>query len=157
MLHRLISRLTFANVIAMIALFVALSGVAYAAALAENSVTRKTIQNSAVNGPKVANKSLSAADITGAAIDQLTYVKSTVALPGNGTFNAKEETVACPAGTNLVGGGATTSDTDDAVINELGPSNAGPRTIWTATGESGQPGQTMTVTAICAPARSTAP
>jgi len=155
MLHRLISRLTFANVIAMIALFVALSGVAYAAALAENSVTRKTIQDSAVNGAKVADKSLSAADITGAAIDQLTYVKSTVALFSTG--QGKEETVACPAGTNLVGGGATTNDPDEAFVNELGPSNAGPRTIWTATGESAAPGQTMTVTAICAPARSTAP
>jgi len=161
MFHRLISRLTFANVIAMISLFVGLSGgVAYAAALAENSVTRRTIQNSAVNGPKVANKSLSEVDITGAAIDKLTYVTAAfTTAPQLGV--PVRATASCPDGKNVVGGGGSVGADNNSFgyINTTYPSS---RTSWTVEAQGfnendrsrGAPG---TVYAICAPARTTAP
>jgi hypothetical protein len=49
-------RLTFANVVACLALFVALGGASYAAVkLPKNSVGRKQIRNNAVNRAKVRN------------------------------------------------------------------------------------------------------
>jgi hypothetical protein len=58
------SHLTYANVTASLALFVALGGVGYAAAtLPKNSVGTAQIKNSAVTGAKVKNSSLTGADI----------------------------------------------------------------------------------------------
>lgn len=57
------TRLTFANVVACIALFVALGGVSYAAfKLPKNSVGSQQIRKEAVNSAKVKNGSLKAAD-----------------------------------------------------------------------------------------------
>lgn len=55
-----------AMIIAMVALFVAMGGSAYAGAkLSKNSVTTKTIKNSAVTGKKIKNGSITGADIKG--------------------------------------------------------------------------------------------
>jgi hypothetical protein len=63
-LARLRPHLSYANVVASIALFVALGGGAYAAiTLPKNSVGSKQIKRNAVNGKKVKNLSLSGADI----------------------------------------------------------------------------------------------
>lgn len=56
-------RLTFSNVIAVLALFIALGGTSYAvAALPKNSVGTQQIKKDAVTGVKVKNGSLSSAD-----------------------------------------------------------------------------------------------
>ena len=63
-MKRLTDRLTYANVIATLALFVALGGSAYAAAqLPENSVGTRQLKNGAVTGAKVKEGSLTGTDI----------------------------------------------------------------------------------------------
>ena len=58
------ARLTFANVMSIIAVFIALGGVGYAAlTLPKNSVGTKQLKRNAVKGPKVANGSLTGLDI----------------------------------------------------------------------------------------------
>jgi hypothetical protein len=62
-LARLHSRLTYANVVASLALFVALGGVSWAAVtLPANSVGKRQLKSNAVTSEKVANGSLKAAD-----------------------------------------------------------------------------------------------
>jgi hypothetical protein len=57
------SHVTYANVIATLALFLALGGGAYAAIrLPKNSVTAKQIKNNAISSPKVKDRSLLAKD-----------------------------------------------------------------------------------------------
>jgi hypothetical protein len=66
MLRRVRSRLTYANVVASLALFIALGGVSYAAIkLPKNSVGSAQIKSNAVTGAKVKNRSLTAADFKG--------------------------------------------------------------------------------------------
>ncbi len=61
-------RLTYANVVASLALFLALGGVSYAATqLASNSVGTAQLRSNAVTGPKVKNGSLTASDLTAGA------------------------------------------------------------------------------------------
>jgi hypothetical protein len=63
MLAKLRGRLTFANVVSMMALFVALSGGAYALTIPRNSVGPKQLKKKAVNSRKVKNNSLTGADV----------------------------------------------------------------------------------------------
>ena len=57
-------RLTFSNVIALLALFIALGGTSYAVtALPKNSVGTQQLKKNAVTGVKVKNGSLSSADL----------------------------------------------------------------------------------------------
>lgn len=59
-------RLSYANVISSLALFIALGGVSWAAAtLPANSVGKRQLKNNAVTGEKVANGTLRAADFAG--------------------------------------------------------------------------------------------
>lgn len=78
MLDRVTKKLSYSNVIATIALFVALGGAAVAAGLAKNSVgtkqlkanavTTKKIKNKAVNAKKLANGAVGAGKIAGNAV-----------------------------------------------------------------------------------------
>src|SRR5437588_9974509 len=64
MLAGLGARLTYANVTATLALFLALGGGAYAALkLPANSVGTTQLKKNAVTGPKVKNRSLTAVDV----------------------------------------------------------------------------------------------
>jgi hypothetical protein len=66
-MRRLRGKLTYANTMATIAVFIALGGSAYAAAqLKKNSVGTKQLKKDAVTGAKVKDGSLSAVDIGGA-------------------------------------------------------------------------------------------
>lgn len=63
--------------IAMVALFVALTSTAYAASLQKNSVTTKTIKNNAVTGAKIKGSTITGSDIkndsiTGADVNEST-------------------------------------------------------------------------------------
>jgi hypothetical protein len=65
-LKRFGAHLTYSNVVSTICLFILLGGGAYAATkLPRNSVGTKQLKNNAVKGAKVADKSLTAADISG--------------------------------------------------------------------------------------------
>jgi hypothetical protein len=114
-------RLTFANVVSCIALFVALGSGAYAATqLPKNSVGSKQIKKNAVKSAKVKDRSLKAIDFAegqlpagpqgpkgdrGAAGATSVVVRRAVAdTIGAGTTG--EETVFCNDGEHLVGGGA---------------------------------------------------
>ena len=86
-LESLREKLTFSNVVAVVALFIALGGASYAAVkLPKNSVGTKQIKKNAVNSSKVRNGSLLAADF---GKDQLpagpagaTGASGTAGLPG---------------------------------------------------------------------------
>lgn len=123
-------RLTFANVISCLALFIALGSGAYAATqLPKNSVGSKQIKKNAVNSAKVKNRSLQAVDFkqgqlpsgaqgpqgpvgpkgdTGApgapgATDVVVHRNEKT---GIATGTESTETADCDAGEHLVGGGA---------------------------------------------------
>src|ERR1700704_1843375 len=78
MLRTLCSRINYANVVATIALFIALGGVGYAATkLPNNSVGTKQLRKGAVTSPKLAQGSVTgskvkAGSLTGAQINSST-------------------------------------------------------------------------------------
>lgn len=127
MSKRLRPRFTFANVVACIALFVALGSGAYAATqLPKNSVGSKQIKKNAVNSAKVKDRSLKAVDFkegqlpagprgpegpkgekgaTGAPGATSVVARRSVK-PNVATGTLTTETAECEAGEHLVGGGA---------------------------------------------------
>jgi hypothetical protein len=81
-LRRVRSRLTYSNIIATLALFIALSGASYAAVkLPKNSVTTKTIKRSAVTSPKIKNKTITGADVKSDTLTGKQINESTLAIP----------------------------------------------------------------------------
>lgn len=168
--------LTFSNVVAFIALFVALGGSVYAAGkingreIKVNSIpgnrvkpktlTAKQVRSGSLTGTQVragslTGKQIKAGALTGTQINEGTltgvtasqlaavqYASATVSFSGS---SASGEAT-CPAGTNVIGGGATVSSDPGAFVNDSGPSSG--RNAWAATG-FGEPGTSMTVTAIC--------
>jgi hypothetical protein len=185
MLSKLLSRLSYANVVSTLALFLALGGVSYAAVrLPANSVGTRQLKRNAVTGVKIKNRAVKSSKIganavtgfniaestlaavpeathaasadsaTSSPLARLDYVSKTIDAPA--TFLPATTTVSCPAGLNIVGGGASVSDSNNAYVNDSAPIN---RTTWQATvyPYSGAPAATMTVYAICAPAASLTP
>jgi hypothetical protein len=200
--------LSVANVVSLMALFVALSGVTYAATAAKNSVKAKSIakgavttpklknnavttaklRNGAVNGvkireqavttnklapgsvrsgnlgggvvttPKIKNAAVDASKLAGNAVatgkiadGAVTSAKvapnflaqlvkdvsyATKASESNDTEDRKTATAECPAGKQVIGGGATIVglDADNVVLRESAPvaDAAGQRTAWRA-------------------------
>jgi hypothetical protein len=160
---------TFSNVAAFIALFVALGGSVYAAGridgtqikpgsvpgnrIKPKSLAGNRVKPRSLTGKQVKANSLGAAQInegtltgvTASAIGTVHYATVTVSIsttPAGGN----QGTAVCPVGTYVIGGGASVSNEDSAYVNDSGPSatHAG----WTATAY-GEPGTTMTVSAIC--------
>ena len=119
-MHRITTRLTFANVISMIALFIALSGTAFAvgkatigsAQLKTGAVTSSKIKSNAVTGAKVKNGSLTGADVKLSSLGQVpsaasaataqTAVKATSAT--NATNSTNATTAASAKNADTVGG-----------------------------------------------------
>jgi hypothetical protein len=162
-----------ALVISLIAVFVALGGTGYAAfAVPKNSVGTKQLKKGAVTGAKIKNGSITGANFnlsklgtvpsatnatyaTSASIAKLTYVVTSTTVPS--IMQNQDESASCPAGTNVVGGGVRLGDTTDDYINDSGPNG---RTGWISnvhSTSSPSTTQSVTVTAICAPAAATAP
>jgi hypothetical protein len=186
MMTRIGKLLSFSNVVACLALFLALGGTVYAAgkisgnqikpnSLPGNRVKAKTLTGKQIKPGSLTGTQIKAGSLTGTQIKagsltgtqikagsltgsqinvstltgvtasklaSVQYVAATVSLgagPGTGTAS-------CPAGTNVIGGGATVSDEINAFVNDDGPNST--RNGWTATG-FGELGTTMTVTAIC--------
>jgi hypothetical protein len=169
LIARISKSLTFSNVIACLALFVALGGSVYAAgkisgkqikrsSLPGNRIKPKTIQPNRIKpksltGHQVKADSLTSAQInektltgvSAAALADVQYQSTTVSLPGD--WLPTTVTANCPPGAYVTGGGATLSNDEGARVNDSGPSSL--RTGWTATAFAWPGGVEMTVTAIC--------
>jgi len=162
---------TFSNVVAGLALFIALGGSVYAAgkldgreikrkSLPGNRLKPKTITARLIKPKTLTGRQIKSRSLTGNQINQKTltginaaglasvrYEMVTMPLPPDGR-PATTATANCPAGTYVIGGGATVSNDDEAIVNDSGPTTQ--HTGWTATGFAWfSAGNTMTVTAIC--------
>jgi hypothetical protein len=163
-------------VVAILALVVAASGTAVAATnvvsgdslIKKNSLSGNRLRNASVPGGKIKLGSLgtvpsashaSAADTAtkattagSAPISNVTYVSSTVTVPGGSA--PVLASASCPSGTNVIGGGASVSNQMSGWVNDSYPNG---KAGWSADFVSPVTTFTATVTAICAPAAATAP
>jgi len=113
-----VKQLSYANVVASIALFVALGGGAYAAiSLPRNSVGAKQIKKNAVNGRKVRNHSLTGADVRASTLGLVREARhaSSADEAGNATTAGLAGALAAPAAPSLApvriaGGGFPSSN-----------------------------------------------
>ena len=167
-------------VVAIVALIVAMSGTAVAASslvngdnlIKKNSLSGNRLRNRSVPGSKIKVSSLgtvpsashastadtatsatNATNATSASISKVTNVATTGSIDDTNAPNGVTITSPCPAGTVVLGGGATVSSALNDGMSDSGPvGHAG----WSAV-FFGNPGDTGTVTAICAPAAAAAP
>lgn len=169
-MSRIRKTLTFSNVVASIALFIALGGTVYAAGkingkqikasslpgnrikprtIAANRIKPKTLTGRQIKKHSLTSKEINQRTLTGisaASLANVQYQVTTVPLVGN-SGNGATAIVGCPPGTYVIGGGATVSNDNGGFINDSGPSPQ--QTGWTATGFPYMSGVTMTVTAVC--------
>lgn len=168
---RIARLLSFSNVVACVALFVALGGTVYAAGkingkqirrgslpgnrVKPRSITASRLRPKTLTGRQVKPNSLTAKQInqktltgiSAAALSSVHYQVTTVPLSDNSRTGTSATSV-CPPSTFVVGGGATVSNEEEASVNDSAPNAS--ETGWTATGFSWfSPSNTMTVTAIC--------
>lgn len=185
-MHRIGRLLSFSNVVACLALFVALGGSVYAAGkingkqikpnslpgnrvkantlpgnrvkantLAGNRVKAGTLVGNRIKAGSIPGTRVKEGSLTGKQIDTSTltevtasklsgiqYATSGVAF-GSGLGSA---TATCPPGTGVVGGGVSVSDSEAVFVLSSGPNST--HNGWSAAG-FGEPGTSMTVTAIC--------
>src|SRR5215468_11128813 len=91
-MQRIKHHITYANVMATIAVFVALGGGAIAAGVAKkNSVTSKSVRNGSLQGLDVKDGSLQGADVAADTLTGANVNESTLSLP-------------CPGGTTKAAG-----------------------------------------------------
>lgn len=172
---RIAKLFSFSNVVACLALFIALGGSVYAAgkisgkqirasSLPGNRIKPRTIAASRIKSKTLTGRQIKKHSLTGDEIDQGTltgisaaalanvqYQVTTVPLARNSS-NGTTATVGCPPDTYAVGGGATVNDEERDFVNDSGPTPQ--QTGWTATGfVRFGPGGTMTVTAVCVAVR----
>lgn len=168
---RIWKALSFSNVVACLALFVALGGSVYAAGkingkqikasslpgnrLKPRTITANRIKAKTLTGRQVKGNSLTSeqinqktlTEISAAGLANVHYQVTTVPLSNN-SRTGTTATVGCPPATYVIGGGATVSNEEEAFVNDSGPNAL--QTGWIATGFSRSlPGDTMTVTAVC--------
>lgn len=134
-MQKIRGRLTYANVTATIALFVALGGVSYAATqLPKNSVGSKQIKNNAVTGAKIANGA-----VTGAKIQLSSLGTVPSAATAGSSDTAKHATAADTAESAKTAATAGTADNANALGGVPAASYA--RTQLEAVHYVDQPGQ----------------
>ncbi len=104
------SKLTFANVVALLALFAALGGSAYAIHLGKNAVKTRNIKNGAVTEAKLAPGAVSASKLAPGAVKSPSVVVPLDSKPLNDGSNALP-TAVCQPGEVAVGGGGYTAAT----------------------------------------------
>jgi hypothetical protein len=167
-------RLTFANVTSMLALFFALSGASYAAVvLPAGSVGSRQIRQSAVTASKLApravqSRNIAPGSVTGADIRLNTLgevptaataavadsapvarVKTATVTANAAAATVTSATATCDPGLTVVGGGASLSNEDNAILNDSYPSAANRWTVDVFGSDAG--GGPFTVYAICVP------
>lgn len=143
---RLRRNLTYANVMATLAFFLAVGGGAYAInKAAKNSVVTKSIKNgavttskirqSAVDDSKVLDGSLLAADINIPSLgllktSQIVLRQNSKTVPSMPIDNGSSIGIDCQAGERAIGGGADTSDPTAAVSESWPTTTGGAPTGW---------------------------
>ena len=173
MIARLRQRLTYANVTATLALFIALGGTSYAAVqIPRNSVGADQLRPSSVRSSEVKDRGLQLRDLSlgtrsslrgarGPAGPQgpaggsvvalgLSYRTAEGTVPAAGAFPGLSSTTAtCDAGQRVTGGGLRVDSGDDTSARESYPNLS--NTAWTVrVGNDGGVPSTYTVFAICA-------
>jgi hypothetical protein len=168
---RLAKHLSFSNVVACLALFIALGGSVYAAGkingkqikgsslpgnrikprtIAANRIKPKTLTGRQVKPNSLTGKQINQKTLTGvsaAALANVQYQVTTVPLSSSSSTGTTAD-VGCPPNTYAIGGGTTLSDDRDAYVNDSGPSAQ--RTGWTATAfATSSRSSSMTVTVVC--------
>ena len=147
--------LTYANVMATLALFIALGGSGYAATqLGRNSVGSLQLKRNAVTGLKVRDNSLTGADIDEATLTTqaaaVSYKTATGTAASSSAANAA--TATCDSGQQVVGGGVQLDPATIGVVNDSYPDSN--NTAWTARVGNASNGSSarslnFTVYAIC--------
>jgi hypothetical protein len=138
-------RITYANVAATLALFLALGGSAYAV-----SVNGADVVNGSLTGKDIKNNSIKPRDVAGLGAN----VISRPGTPATGGITATA-TASCNQGETLISGGYTISgNSTPAVIQNAGIPTAGTPTTWRviAIAVNGTPSSTIEIDpyAICA-------
>jgi hypothetical protein len=115
MLARLRAHLTYANVVATLALFLALGGVSYAAirvgskSIVNNSVRTQDLRNNDIRGRDIRNRTIQHADIlTNTILGQQVRESTLSKVPDADKLDGADSTsfrVSCPAGTQRHAGG----------------------------------------------------
>jgi hypothetical protein len=163
---------SFSNVIAVIALFLALGGSVYAASnkgkisgarikpkslpgnrVKPRSLTGTQIKPGSLTGTQVKAGSLTGKQVVGSSLTGVAasslgsvyYAVATATIPA-GVSSGTVTAAACPLGQKVIGGGATVSD-DYASVSDSGPT--ADRNGWEATAWAGSSGIRVSVTAIC--------
>ena len=161
------ARLTYANVIATLALFLALGGSAYAVTAGKNTVTSKSIVKGAVKTADIANKAVSSKKLKPGAVptnaissnsinaDKLGSVVTRSATKNLLASSTNSAIVYCKPGEQLLGGGSSAvgSDIEQAStptqVNH-DPEDGAPAQGWLATYTSTGTGTaTIFAWAIC--------
>jgi hypothetical protein len=152
------SRLTFSNVVAVLALFVALGGSAYAAgkfsgkSIKPKSIPPNRIKPGSLTSTQIKDGSLKAVG-SALRIKAVTYQNLTVQVNGTsvgGIATARTFSVPCTPSAKALGGGAVSSDPDNgAFVNDGGVSADG--SAYTVHVFAGTATSTVTITAACVP------
>ena len=108
-------KLTFANVVALLALFIALGGSAYAIHLGKNAVKTKNIKDGAVTEAKLANAAVTASKLAAGAVKTPSVVVRVDSKTLNDNSNAIPRAV-CHADEVAVGGGSDVANHGDGDI-----------------------------------------
>jgi hypothetical protein len=105
LVHKFRSRLTYANVMSSIAIFVALSGGAYALTIPKSSVGSRQLKRNAVTGPKIRRNAITSAKVRDHALKATDLAAGVI---------PKQTTAPAPAASppQLVLGGARAADLD---------------------------------------------
>ncbi len=150
-MSKLRSRLTYANAVSTLCLFMLLGGSAYAAA----TITGKNIENSSISGKDVKNKSLTQKDIRGpvrgatgpGGVGQITVVASERVL-FNGE-NVQSAVALCPSGSKVVSGGGISISDQQLAASATTEERSG----WGVVGIDliSDPGDYVQAQALCAP------
>jgi hypothetical protein len=115
------SRFTSAHLIALLALFVALGGSAYAVHLGKNAVKTKNIKNAAVTEAKLANGAVTAAKLAPGAVQSPTIVVRYAEKPLNDNSNAIVDAFCQPGEVATGGGGSASNGAFDIQMQSLSP------------------------------------
>lgn len=167
---------SFSNVIAVLALFLALGGSVYAASNKANrgkingskikpksipgnrikarSLTGAQVKARTLTGAKIKPGSLTGKEVVGRSLSGVSasslasvqYAVTTIPLAPYAQ-GGTSTTAGCGPGQKVIGGGAVVSNDLTASVNDSGPQVS--RTGWEATAHAWSDGVTMTVTAIC--------
>ncbi len=160
-------RLSYANVIATIALFIALGGASYAAfTLPNNSVGTRQLKRAAVTGAKVKRGSIPSSALKAGTLSSFAtktevkrrylgstvVVNKTIAAPLNENAFAVGS-VSCPSGFQAIAGGVVPSNVFYVKVSSSGPQIGGKEAAQQPDGQSGPAtGWTGSVTTQGAPA-----